>query len=107
MWVGAKRSGYGFIGRGPTNRLAHRISWEASRSFTQELGKQSVHHKCGKRLCIKPQHLVAVTHLENNAEMLARKFYEGRISALVEALRLHDPNHELLSRLPEPLPPED
>lgn len=107
IWAGAKRSGYGFIGRGPTNRLAHRISWEAARSFTQDLGDLSVHHKCGRRLCINPQHLAAVTHLENTAEMLGRRAYEGRISALEEALRLLDPNHPLLWRLPKPLPPEE
>ncbi|QYF88495.1 HNH endonuclease [Arthrobacter sp. PAMC25284] len=107
MWVGAKRSGYGFIGRGPTNRLAHRVSWEAARSFTQELGALSVHHKCGRRLCVNPQHLAAVTHLENNAEMMRRQFYEGRIAALEDALRMFDPNHELLTRLPKPLEPEE
>jgi hypothetical protein len=107
MWDGAKRSGYGFIGRGPTNRLAHRVAWEAARSFTEELGALSVHHKCGRRLCINPQHLAAVTHLENMAEMMGRQFYEGRILALEEALRLHDPNHVLLARLPKPLPSEE
>lgn len=105
MWDGAKRSGYGYIGRGPTNRLAHRISWEAARSFTQELRALSVHHKCGRRLCINPHHLAAVTHLENNAEMFHRKYYEGRILALEEALRFYNPKHELLTRQPKPLPP--
>lgn len=107
MWDGAKRSGYGYIGRGPTNRLAHRVSWEAARSFTQELGALSVHHTCGRRLCINPHHLAAVTHLQNSAEMLLRRFYESRISALEDALRIADPEHELLARPPEPLPPEE
>ncbi|WP_185982257.1 HNH endonuclease [Arthrobacter sp. KBS0703] len=107
IWTGAKRSGYGFIGRGPTNRLAHRVSWEAIRSFTEELGALSVHHKCGVRLCINPQHLAAVTHLENIAEMFSRKQYERRIHELEEALRQLDPDHPLLRRLPKPLPPEE
>lgn len=107
IWTGAKRSGYGFIGRGPTNRLAHRISWEAARSFTQDLGTLSVHHTCGRRLCINPQHLAAVTHLENVAEMLGRRSYLRRIHELEEALRQFDPTHPLLTRLPKPLPPEE
>lgn len=107
MWVGAKRSGYGYIGRGPTNRLAHRISWEAARSFSEELGDLSVHHKCGHRLCINPHHLAAVTHLENAAEMLGRRSYLKRIAALEEALTVLDPKHPLLERLPKPLPPDE
>ncbi|MDO5874467.1 MULTISPECIES: HNH endonuclease signature motif containing protein [Paenarthrobacter] len=107
IWTGAKRSGYGYIGRGPTNRLAHRLAWESARSFTQDLGSLSVHHKCGRRLCINPQHLAAVTHLENTAEMLGRQYYQARISALEDALRVYDPKHKLLTRLPKPLPPEE
>jgi hypothetical protein len=107
IWAGAKRSGYGYIGRGPTNRLAHRISWEAARSFTQELGALSVHHKCGRRLCINPRHLATATHLENTAEMFGRQSYEARISALEEALRECDSKHKLSKRLPKPLPPEE
>lgn len=45
--------------------------------------------------------------MENAAEMLGRQAYKGRISALEEALRLLDPNHPLLRRLPKPLPPEE
>lgn len=105
IWVGAKRSGYGFIGRGPTNRLAHRVSWEAARSFTEELGSHTVHHKCGRRLCINPHHLAVATQLENTAEMFGRQAFIARISALEDALRLHVPDHPLLKRLPTPLPP--
>jgi hypothetical protein len=107
IWVGAKRSGYGFIGRGPTNRLAHRVSWEAARGFTQQLGFHTVHHKCGRRLCINPHHLAVATQLENTAEMFGRQAFQVRISALEEALRQLDPNHHLLKRLPKPLPPEE
>ncbi|MBE4720521.1 HNH endonuclease [Pseudarthrobacter sp. AB1] len=103
IWNGAKRSGYGFIGRGKTNRLAHRVSWEAARSFTEELGWLSVHHKCGVRLCINPRHLVAVSHLENTIEMLERQAYLRRIADLEKALTAVDPGHSLLAKPPRPL----
>lgn len=107
IWIGAKRSGYGFIGRGPTNRFAHRVSWEAARSFTEELGSLTVHHKCGHRLCINPHHLAAATHLQNTAEMFGRQAFKARIEALEDALGLLDPSHPLLKRLPKPLPTDE
>lgn len=103
VWKGAKRSGYGYLGRGPTNRLAHRVAWEAARSFTQELGSLTVHHTCGVKLCINPRHLQAATHLENIAEMLGRRWYVDRIAKLEHALAQLQPDHPLLARPPMPL----
>ena len=41
-----------------------------------------IHHSCGNRPCINPEHLVCVTQRENVAEMLTRLSYERRIVAL-------------------------
>lgn len=103
IWTGAVRSGYGYIGRKETNRLAHRVAWEAARSFTQEIGGLSVHHKCGVRLCMNPAHLVLATHAENTAEMLGRRAYLARIADLEGALRTLAPGHVLLAKAPRPL----
>lgn len=104
LWTGAVRAGYGYIGRKETNRLAHRVAWEAARSFTQEIGGLSVHHTCGIRLCVNPQHLVLATHAENTAEMLGRRAYVKRIADLENALRALAPAHVLLAKAPMPLP---
>lgn len=54
------------------------------------------HHICGRSLCVQPDHLTAATSAANQAEMLARKSYRGRIEALERALSEFDPNHPLL-----------
>ncbi|MDF9749072.1 HNH endonuclease signature motif containing protein [Arthrobacter sp. ES3-54] len=103
LWKGAVRAGYGYIGRKETNRLAHRVVLEAARSFIQEIGGLSVHHKCGIRLCGIPEHLVLATHAENTAEMLGRRAYLQRIADLEGALRVLAPGHLLLAKAPRPL----
>ncbi|MBT2250327.1 HNH endonuclease [Arthrobacter sp. BHU FT2] len=96
IWKGATRSGYGYVGRDKTNKLARRVAWEAARSFTEELGWLSVHHKCGIRACINPDHLAAVSHLDNTIEMLERHAYLRRIADLERTLGAFDPDHVLL-----------
>lgn len=85
--------------RAKTNRLAHRVAWEAARPFTEGLG-------CGIRLCINPNHLAAVSHLDNTIEMLERQAYLRRIADLEKALGALDPDHVLLVRRPKPLDDE-
>ena len=45
-----------------------------------------VHHACGNRACIRPEHLVLASQKENVGEMHARSEYERRIAHLEELL---------------------
>lgn len=45
-----------------------------------------VHHMCGNRLCLNPQHLSADPASRNSAEMLERRAYQERIAILEAAL---------------------
>lgn len=60
------------------------------------LNGMQAHHICGNSLCVFPDHLTAATSAANQAEMLARKSFEGRIAALEAALAEVSPNHPLL-----------
>ena len=65
-----------------THRLVYRV-------MVGEPGPLQVHHACGNRACIKPDHLVLATQLQNTAEMHARHAYETRIAELeAEVARL-------------------
>lgn len=55
-----------------------------------------VHHACGNRGCVNPEHLVLATQRENVGEMLARYSYEQRIQ------KLEADNAELRRRLGMP-----
>lgn len=71
----------------------HRIIYRLCRN---DVGSEPIHHICGNKVCVNPAHLVAVTQAENNAEMLARRYYIGRIAALEAALREVAPDHPAL-----------
>lgn len=63
------------------------------------LGTQQSHHVCANTMCVNPEHLQAATHVENIAEMKARRSYEARIAELEAALMDIDPEHPLLDRV--------
>ena len=65
--------------------LAHRLVYE--RVVGPLPIGSVVHHACANRLCVRPEHLQAVTHHENVAEMLERKALLARIASLEERLR--------------------
>ncbi|MFJ7901916.1 HNH endonuclease signature motif containing protein [Streptomyces sp. NPDC096198] len=46
-----------------------------------------VHHKCANKRCINPEHLQAVSTMENAAEMMQRHYYLKRIEALEDENR--------------------
>lgn len=81
-------------GRG---RQVHRLSLEAKHGAP--LGSQHTHHTCANTMCVNPEHLEAATHVENIAEMKARRSYEARIQELEAALRDIDPEHHLLRHI--------
>lgn len=41
-----------------------------------------VHHICADTRCVNPDHLQSADQADNNLEMLGRRSYEARISAL-------------------------
>ena len=61
LWTGRINStGYGVDGR----KLAHRLTWvQANGPIPQGL---VIHHECRTRLCVNPEHLRCLTHLEHN-----------------------------------------
>lgn len=84
-WTAAKDMyGYStFVGDGDYH-TGHRFSYDLHNE-TKTPSHIPIHHKCGNRGCVNPEHLQAVTPRENNAEMLERNFYLRRIAQL-EAL---------------------
>lgn len=98
IWTRAAKDGYPVVDVGGKSMAVHRLSIEAH--LGAPLGSQAAHHMCATSACVNPEHLVPVTHAENNAEMLARRAYISRIRELEEALAEVAPHHELLARLP-------
>lgn len=79
------------------SHLVHRIACQAR--YEKDLGTQQAHHICANTVCVNPWHLEPATHVENIAEMKARRSYEARIDELEQALRLASPAHPLLERI--------
>lgn len=97
-----KRSGgrYASISWGPGNGKTYqvyRLALEAKHG--KPLGKQAAHHMCANTICVNPEHLQPVTHAQNAAEMMARRYYESRIADLEAALMQAMPHHPLLNEI--------
>jgi hypothetical protein len=58
--------------------LAHRVIAEFLSGGP--VNTSQVHHKCSNRQCLNPEHYQITTQSANTAEMMARTFYEKRIS---------------------------
>ena len=64
LWQGETGDGYGRIAENGRKRLAHHVSLAlAGRTIPDGL---EIDHLCRVRSCVRPDHLEAVTHRENN-----------------------------------------
>lgn len=76
IWTGARDSkGYGSLGLGggdSRSTSAHRIAFELGGGVASD----QVRHTCDEPACVNPAHLLAGTHAENMADMVAR----GRVA---------------------------
>lgn len=75
-------------------RSVHRVSYEAA--YGPLPPGEQVHHRCGRRSCVRPEHLQLATGRDNVAEMLVRRSLEDRIAALEAALAEFRPDHPVL-----------
>ncbi len=90
-WPNVNQDGY------PSNGL-HRSVCEVK--YGSLLGEQAAHHECSNRSCVRPEHLVPVSHAANIAEMLARngmlKYIETLKNVIATELRS---DHPVLDRI--------
>lgn len=72
VWTGAVNdSGYGVIWDGTRLVYAHRLAYRLMRG--EMPAGMEADHLCGKRSCVNPGHLEAVTHLVNVRRAAARR----------------------------------
>lgn len=67
----ADRNGYGLFRLGKTHVIAHRFSYELINGPIED--GLEIDHLCKNRSCVRPDHLEAVTHLENMRRAYADK----------------------------------
>jgi hypothetical protein len=79
-WTGSLMNGYGSIAVNGRTRRAHRVAYELLVGPTDQT--LVLHHKCGNRKCVNPDHLQEITYHDNAAEMLERRSYIKRIKEL-------------------------
>ena len=80
-WQKAKSpGGYGVMRWGPKVWRAHRCTFHYLCRYLHKA--EPVHHKCANRCCVNPNHLQAVSHHDNVAEMLGRSYLEDEIEGL-------------------------
>ena len=83
LWAGAtNRDGYGIAHRRRQTRMAHSLSYEFACGPVPD--GLELDHLCRVRCCVNPNHLQAVTHLEN-----CRRGTAGTHIRRVENMKTH------------------
>lgn len=73
LWTGALNTqGYGMIGVGKKQPLAHRVSWQLFKGQIPD--RLCVLHRCDNPVCVNPEHLFLGTKKDNAVDM----FVKGR-----------------------------
>ena len=80
-WIGSTNTdGYGRVRWKGKVASAHRLAYE---SYNGPIPMGTViHHKCSNTRCVNINHLQAVSHQENSAEMMERQYYLKKIAEL-------------------------
>lgn len=99
LWSRRIKDGYPQVRIAGKTYAVHRLALSAR---VGELGDQPAHHVCANTMCVNPDHLEPVSHVENVAEMLARTWMERRIRDLELALHEISPTHKLLEQVSLP-----
>lgn len=76
-WQLSTTDGYGQMRWGDTIWRTHRFVYHHLVDYLPK--SKVVHHRCSNRACCRPDHLAAVSHHDNVAEMMGRTFYEEEI----------------------------
>lgn len=98
LWIrSCSVPGYGQIGwtegGRKRNARAHRVSWE--KRFGSIPDDHDLHHKCGVSLCVNPEHLEAIPHVEHQRihalrGMRVRLLREARKAQLLNQVELEE-----------------
>jgi hypothetical protein len=92
IWTASKGGQYGKFCLNNRTETAHRASYVLFKGWPEP--STVIHHRCGNKLCVNPDHLQATTHHENVAEGLSRTDLLRRIEKLEAAiLALQEDKH--------------
>ena len=72
-WTGLQTVGYGYTTFGPKPTYTHRLAYALHHGISIHDLNGYVCHHCDNRLCMNPEHLFLGTHLDNIADMVAKK----------------------------------
>lgn len=71
IFTGCTQRGYGVFGIAGKNYRAHRVAWVNYKGPLPEYPEQTINHKCGRRNCVKLDHLELLSIGDNARQGLA------------------------------------
>jgi hypothetical protein len=94
LWPDALTEGYGMFSRDNKQHLAHRIAYE--QTYGEIPKGLMVDHMCHTRHCVRPDHLRAVTHKQNQEN---RKGNQKNNTSGYRGVWLHKPSGRWIARV--------